>query len=436
MSSDLLNEFGGFGENPAGLSKGQVIEKPIDIEDDEFGDFEVAEKKEEGNTLSGRTTGPSVQSTKQAVQYGTPTSERNHDIVAQGRRPVQVGDWKQTIGSAHGRPKASQSGPAILSSGHLQTETISRQGVRHSTLDNDDEWGNFVDQSVFFDADRFGTSQQTSGAVVQAGSDAFDDFEEWEPQDTSHVPFNLAQPGVASTQPGQVDPAPMVYTMRSATQEPPPTNVPPPSMLLSIITAFYQSLRGELKAIITQDRASSDPYEALDQKRIDDLQQRASIIRSSARVIAGRKFRWMRDTFLSQSMKIGPASKEGAIKLNSVNKSEGRREDHEVAEALTVWKQQLGSLRSIIALVNVHLSDRGIAIPEISANMPIRAAKPSEGAITAPKCCFLCGIKRDERVLHTDTNVEDSFGEWWTEHWGHVDCVVFWNELKSSLHQR
>jgi hypothetical protein len=43
---------------------------------------------------------------------------------------------------------------------------------------------------------------------------------------------------------------------------------------------------------------------------------------------------------------------------------------------------------------------------------------------------------RDERVANVDAHVEDSFGEWWTEHWGHLECRLFWEENQASLAQR
>lgn len=66
-----------------------------------------------------------------------------------------------------------------------------------------------------------------------------------------------------------------------------------------------------------------------------------------------------------------------------------------------------------------------LVLPELSETMPLRTAKPGEGGISAPKCCFLCGLKRDERVARLDVNTEDSFGEWWVDHWGHVTASDF-----------
>ncbi|KAL8860216.1 MAG: hypothetical protein Q9198_010588 [Flavoplaca austrocitrina] len=134
-------------------------------------------------------------------------------------------------------------------------------------------------------------------------------------------------------------------------------------------------------------------------------------------------------------MSIGPANagKAGGMKLTGVDRNEARREDQEAAEVVKLWQQQAGGIKSQIAKVNAQQSEVKFAIPEYSDNMPIRVAKLGEGGLTAPKCCFLCGLKRDERVARLDVSVEDSFREWWTDHWGHTDCIRFWEEHKDSL---
>ena len=218
---------------------------------------------------------------------------------------------------------------------------------------------------------------------------------------------------------------------------PPPSNVPPPSVLLPLIATLFQSMSTNVRRLATSQPVSPDSYQPLDQSRIQQIQEVLSDARAGARVLAGRKLRWKRDNILSQSMKIGPASgKTSGMKLAGVDKAETRREDQEAAEAVRAWKQQVGPLRSTISIINVHLSEGGLLIPEIAEAMPIRVSKASEGAVTAPKCCFLCGIKRDERIAKVDVDVEDSFGEWWREHWGHIDCVTFWSKHKPSLRQR
>ena len=86
--------------------------------------------------------------------------------------------------------------------------------------------------------------------------------------------------------------------------------------------------------------------------------------------------------------------------------------------------------------MRIRESGYGLSIPELAEKMPIRVVKFSEGGIIAAKSCFLCGLKRDERIDKVDMHIEDSFGEWWIDHWGHVDCVIFWDEQKDHLQQR
>ncbi|KAL9119369.1 MAG: hypothetical protein Q9187_004080 [Circinaria calcarea] len=104
-------------------------------------------------------------------------------------------------------------------------------------------------------------------------------------------------------------------------------------------------------------------------------------LRVSARILAGRKVRWKRDSHLSQSMKIGPAQagKKGGMKLTGVDKAETQREDQEVAEFVRTWKHRLGSIRAALATVNGQVSGSPLVLPEISERMVIHVAKASEG---------------------------------------------------------
>jgi hypothetical protein len=157
----------------------------------------------------------------------------------------------------------------------------------------------------------------------------------------------------------------------------------------------------------------------------------------AARLIAGRKLRWKRDTLLSQAMKIGPAAAggKGGMKLAGVDKAEATREDREAADVVRVWREQLGRLRSAIAVANSSIKDTSVhlVIPEINEAMHV---KTQEGSLVAPKPCIICGLKREERVSKVDVQVEDSFGEWWVEHWGHRACRNFWLEHESKLRHR
>ncbi|KAL2074374.1 hypothetical protein VTL71DRAFT_8152 [Oculimacula yallundae] len=228
-----------------------------------------------------------------------------------------------------------------------------------------------------------------------------------------------------------------VVAVAPTANEAPPTNIPPPSIILSLFQPLFDLPQSSLfkavadKPFSLKNRIISDP------STIFFLRAYLLIATVAARIIAGRKLRWKRDSLLSQAMKIGPAAAggKGGMKLTGVDKSEVIREDREAADVVRVWKDQLGRLRSAIAVANTSLKDTSshLAIPEISEVMHVKA---QEGGMTAPKQCLICGLKREERITKVDVDVEDSFGEWWVDHWGHRACKNFWQEHESKLKGR
>ncbi|KAK4660489.1 hypothetical protein QC762_0019540 [Podospora pseudocomata] len=120
------------------------------------------------------------------------------------------------------------------------------------------------------------------------------------------------------------------------------------------------------------------------------------------------------------------------MKLAGIDKTQSIREEQEVAEVIEVWKKQVGRLRGVVAAMN-SAHHENLKIPELATNMAVTVAK---NVPTAPKACVVCGLKRDERVAKVDYEVEDSFGEWWIEFWGHRQCANFWVEHEKELRQR
>ena len=160
----------------------------------------------------------------------------------------------------------------------------------------------------------------------------------------------------------------------------------------------------------------------------------------AARIIAGRRLRWHRDKFLSQSMTISAATGgKGGMKLAGIDKSQSAREDREAADVVAAWRDIVGRLRTAVAAANAAIAKdagtlgRPLKVPELAETMRVETVK---GAITAPKACVICGLKRDERVAKVDFEVEDSFGEWWVEFWGHRECRNFWVEHEVTLRSR
>ena len=123
------------------------------------------------------------------------------------------------------------------------------------------------------------------------------------------------------------------------------------------------------------------------------------------------------------------------MKLTGVDRAETVREDREATDLVRVWKEQLGRLKSAVAVANTSIQDISthLVIPEIGETMRVEV---QEGGLAAPKQCVLCGLRREERVAKVDVGVEDSFGEWWVEYWGHRACRNFWEEHEGELKHR
>ncbi|QSZ34929.1 hypothetical protein DSL72_007791 [Monilinia vaccinii-corymbosi] len=264
--------------------------------------------------------------------------------------------------------------------------------------DIDEDWGDFADLPA--ESPAINNTEATSGMVADAWA--------WNAVDKA------------------TEPTP------AETNLPPPTNIPPPSILLALFPQLFDLPQSSLfKAVANQpfslkNRIMSDP------STINFLRAYLLIATVAAHVIAGRKLRWKRDTHLSQGMSIGPAGGKGGMKLAGIDKAETAREDREAAETIRVWKEQLGRLRSAVAVANTSLKDvsKHLAIPEMGDTMHV---KNQEGGLKAPKACVVCGLKREERVAKVDVEVEDSFGEWWIDHWGHRLCRNFWQEHEGRL---
>ena len=228
---------------------------------------------------------------------------------------------------------------------------------------------------------------------------------------------------------------------------PPPTNIPPPSVLLSIFPSLLSTASTSLfkptaaASSSVRDRVHSSPT------TVTFLRGYLALATVAARIIAGRRLRWHRDKFLSQSMTISAATGgKGGMKLAGIDRSQSAREDREAADVVGVWKDAVvGRLRTAVAAANAAVAaGEGAAaagggrrqqmrVPELAEVMRVETVK---GAITAPKACVVCGLKRDERVVKVDFEVEDSFGEWWVEFWGHRECRNFWLEHEVALRSR
>lgn len=427
MSQDLWSEFASVDspENPWGRQEARA---QSDFDEDDFGDFQ----------------GPKPENITEKPHTFTPTTNEPLVSISQTLGPsktfARISTDDSPLGPSNASPNqerhSSLDGTTLVMSRNnaLQTsrseisspvtpEAFNRRVKDSPTMQppaldtfEEDEWGDFMEVPISSNVVSSGMSSEDSvdtKAQYLTSSNAR----------TSPIPKTTTAPD---------------ESLAATSQEAPPSNVPPPSILLLLIADIFESLLTDITNALASTAVSPGSHSLLDHQSIDSIKNRLSLVRAAGRIIAGRKLRWRRDSRLSQSMKIGPAhaGRSGGMKLTGIDRTETRREDGEVEEAVRKWKQHVGSLRVVVGTVTSREPGLSLVVPDISEPMPIRTAKANEGAITAPSCCFLCGLKRDERVEKVEVKVEDSFGEWWVNHWGHVDCRIFWDEQKQFLPQR
>ena len=396
-------------------------------DDDEFGDFETGTSEPtpqtqtlplpsqslagmfDATTLAPKPTKkpPNLLSTTATLSSGSlPYPQAPKSPSFQERNPfAELGIATKQVSAAKKEDKLNSASPITAWPTYEPKVPKAEAYIDSPAPENDEEWGDFADLPP--ESPAVQTAKAASGIEADAWA--------WDAAD------QISEPTPA---PPQADVAP-------------PTNIPPPSVILALFPALFDLPQSTLfKAVSNQpfslkNRIISDP------STVDFLRGYLLIATVAARIIAGRKLRWKRDALLSQAMKIGPAAAggKGGMKLTGVDKAEITREDREAADVVRVWKEQLGRLRSAIAIANSSMQNTSahLAMPDVSENMYV---KTQEGGLTAPKPCLICGLKRDERINKVDVQVEDSFGEWWVEHWGHRACRNFWLEHEAKLKHR
>lgn len=118
------------------------------------------------------------------------------------------------------------------------------------------------------------------------------------------------------------------------------------------------------------------------------------------------------------------------MKLSTVNKNEDIKEQQQAVDVIGLWRDRAAVFSSVVQASGQK------PVPVITNTIRAITASAEQGALKAPHACALCGLKRDERLPRVDEGVEDSFGEWWTDHWGHTDCRDFWESHSKLLDQR
>ena len=349
----------------------------------------------------------------------------------------QAGQIPHTSGTIDLLDSSSMEDPVPVTR-NLQSGSINKSLVSTSKPplepkwdDDFGDWGEFTDEHPIKVAAAKAAPKSNKPAVKPISKqpnwddDVFEDWGDFTDGQTTTTPAPpRAKPKSAPT----TSPDPRSFTAGAPT--PPsatvrPTNIPPPSVLLSLLVDILTTLQKE--ATKSQARTTPESIKAHTATKIH------TTLTTAARIIAGRSLRWKRDTILSQSMRIGPAGKPGGMKLSTVNKHEDVKESQDAVDVLTLWRERASLFNGVIQAAG----QRPIpAAPDPSA-LKVITARPEQGALKAAHACALCALKRDERVLRVDEgDVQDSFGEWWTDHWGHTTCRVFWEANRHLLGQR
>ena len=267
----------------------------------------------------------------------------------------------------------------------------------------------------------------TIAKAAERTDDGWDTFDDWEatiPTKTSIAMKTEKKSSLAkATVSGEPRSTPTLTPILSPTcndpqpGELPPTNVPPPGVLLSLFPALFSEAQEKLfKPMAAQTLPMRNKLLA-EPGTIRYLQGYLMLANVAAHIIAGRKLRWKRDQHLSQGMRIGPASSRATsgMKLTGIDKGENLKEEREASDVVRVWKDQIGRLRHVVSGANQIRAGTLGAVPDVQETMPVKMLKQSEGGVPARQACMLCGLKRDERVTAGDMRAEDSFGEWWVE---------------------
>ncbi|CAI9636510.1 unnamed protein product [Alternaria burnsii] len=275
---------------------------------------------------------------------------------------------------------------------------------------------------------------------AQKEDDGWDEFDDWEASIPTKAPSKSGTMQSTTSAALPTTPAPILSPTIPDPQpsELPPTNVPPPGMLLSLFPSLFAEANEKLFKPMTAQPLPMRNKLLAEPTTIAYLQGYIILGNVAAHIIAGRKLRWKRDQHLSQGMRIGPASSRATsgMKLTGIDKGENMKEEREVSDVVRSWKEQVGRLRHVVSGANQIKAgslDRG---PDLQETMPVKTLKQSEGGIPARQACMLCGLKREERVTAADMATDDSFGEWWIDQVNmHRGCRNFWNQHKDTLRQ-
>ncbi|KAJ5095808.1 hypothetical protein NUU61_005164 [Penicillium alfredii] len=322
------------------------------------------------------------------------------------------------------------------------------KNVCNQTWDDDsfDDWGDFTDGPPVKKSPSRPTEKKKPQPHLKVKpsnpppttweDDSFDDWADFtDGPSTKPTPIKTKKPSASHPAPG-----PAANSFLSGTAAPAtavrPTNIPPPSVLMELLQDVLEQQQKEATQARSQQRSSNTTATPPPTTTIAATASAIHVtLQTTARIIAGRSLRWKRDTILSQSMRIGPAhsGKAGGMKLNTVNKNENVKEEQEAVDVLGLWRERAVLFNAVVQAAGLR------PVPAVAQPSALKVVteRPEQGALKAAHACALCALKRDERVLRVDEEtVQDSFGEYWTDHWGHTACRQFWETNRHLLGQR
>jgi hypothetical protein len=393
--------------------------------DDDFGDFEDANASGENHTASSTSIHATHVSPELSMGSNMPTT----DLLGLDEEVINTIDPKATPNL---KPDSAN---ALLM---LRVERAA------SKISAEDDWGEFSAPATYEAVLPLGNTikmthlmpTKVSEIEQHPPEDDWDAFEDGETEASTHAQVEGPLSGLAATPAAAVPhlyPPPKSNPLsgRTDTQTAEairPSNIPPPAILLQLLPGVFDELR---QAATQHIRQNPPPPTNLSQHDMARTIIQAFTV--AARIIAGRTLRWKRDAILVQSMRIGPAASAGGgrgMKLAALDKSESLKEEKEAADVVGAWEKSAHMFNSTV-------SKAGMQQPLMALYLSVRPRLTNGfDVLKANHGCALCGINRDERVPQVEIKVEDSFGEYWIEHWGHRDCRDFWTTYKDRLHQR
>ncbi|KAL8876521.1 MAG: hypothetical protein Q9198_005300, partial [Flavoplaca austrocitrina] len=308
MSLDLLQEFGGPSHhdslNPWASSRSHNGTKDDSIGEDDFGDFAQPEasfelvKNPEHAHQHGEypTTLPQdpggllidTETTKPPPSPSPSFRELNASLKLAIPEKVSVGN---TVDKA---PEDSTPITAWPSFGRDRAKSMGKP-LPLSPYTEDDDWGDFQKESETGNIDHEASLERHPIAYVATTKETKQDTSLLDLMDSLQAkssPPTLANPAATASD---------LATTTTTTSElsdaitagPAPSNIPPPSVLLSVIATLLYSLPDEIRGIVSSMSISlMNGTIPTDESCYGNLHNKLAKTTASARILAGRKLRW------------------------------------------------------------------------------------------------------------------------------------------------